>query len=167
MARLGNQSSFEVLSQLAGEGGKVRSYRHEIISALGDHPRRQEAVPLFSRILLDDKSFDARNKSAQALGKIADMRTLGDLYAAYERERIWYAKQTILGSIGKIGNPNSIPFLEAQARGAPEDGVRLSAAKALHRIGTPYALDVLRSIARSEANEMVRENVAKWLKSSS
>ena len=72
-------------------------------------------------------------------------------------------RQTIVGTIGRIGSPSSIPFLEDIARFAKEDGVRLSAASSLRRVGTPAAWAILDDISRSEKNTGVRGRILGWL----
>jgi HEAT repeat protein len=173
MGKLQNDTSFEVLHHMIEEGADsrrpIRAYRDKLIEALGDHPRREEAIDTFVDSLARDAAFPTRNKAAQALGKVRSPDTLGDLYNAFQRERVWYAKQTILGTIGKIGNPNSIPFLEEQARTAQESGVRLSAARAILRIGeqrpstTQYAEQVVKELVRSEPEPLVRQQIERWL----
>ena len=88
--------------------------------------------------------------------------SLPELYNAFLNENYWVNKQTILGSIGKIGNPNSIPFLEEHARYAGESAVRLSAARALSRIGTPLAMNTLRDVARAESDEKIQSYMINW-----
>lgn len=166
MRNLKNETSFEMLSQqILEEDPGHRKYRDKFIMALGEHPRREEAVDIFSQGM-DDRSFYVRNKSAQAFGKVRSVETLDLLYGAFEKERIWYVKQTILGSIGKIGEIDAIPFLEEKAREAPESGVRLSAANAIRRIvektGDRYGLKVLRQLLRTEPEVKVRQRIREW-----
>lgn len=163
MGNLRNETSFKTLNDLIGDR-RFASYRHKLVVALGDHPRREEAIGTFVDSMATGNSFQTRNMAAQALGKVRSPEALSDLYHSYKRERIWYAKQTILGTIGKIGNPNSIGFLENEARGAQESGVRLSAASALRRIGTPYAWRLLAELGRSEPDAKVREHINRWLR---
>jgi len=165
MEELKNDTSFDVLNNWAERGDSlaIESYRHKFIEAIGEHPRRQEAVGLFVDTMATDALLHARNKSAQALGKIRDPNTLPYLYGATTEENSLYVRQTMLGSIGKVGNPDSIPFLEEQAR-AEEKGVRLSAASAIRRIGGPRAVDALQRLTRTEPEEKVRAYFEKWLK---
>ena len=164
MGFLRNETSFEVLTHLIDDSAH-RIYRDKLIVALGEHPRREDAIDVFARGM-HDPSFQTRNKSAQALGKVQSPDTLYDLYEAFDNERVWYAKQTILGSIGKIGEIDAIPFLEEQARGAPESGVRLSAASAIRRIvertGNRTGKRVLQDLARSEPDAKVRTFIQRW-----
>ena len=55
-----------------------------------------------------------------------------------------------------------LPFLEEQARYAGESAVRLSAARALSRIGTPVAMDTLRDVAQSESDEKIQSYMINW-----
>ncbi|MCZ6793896.1 MAG: HEAT repeat domain-containing protein [Planctomycetota bacterium] len=174
MGFLKNETSFELLSRQARniEPGHD-AYRDKFVVALGEHPRRLDAVDVFADGL-DDDSFSVRNMSAQAFGKVRAAETLDVLYQAFEREAferkngIW-VRQTILGSIGKIGEVESIPFLEARAREAPERGVRLSAAKAIQRIyeqtGDSYAHGLLRELAATEPDPRIRARIRGWYES--
>ena len=161
MGKLQNETSFDVIQNLIRNPG-YKPYREKFIWELGEHHRRDEAVDFFHEGLGSETSKKNRNKYAQALGKLANPESLPTLYQAYKKENYWVNKQTILGSIGKIGNPNSIPFLEEQARFAGESGVRLSAAKALSRIGTPVAMETLRDVADSEPDKKTQSYMVDW-----
>jgi HEAT repeat protein len=161
MGRLQNDTSYEVLKELTGRDD-LHSYRHNLVEVLSDHPRREEAIGMLVGIMHGDQVNQARNKAARALGKIQSPSTLGELYAAVEREPYWVNKQTMLGSIGKIGDPSSVPFLEQTARSAKEPAVRLSAGGALRRIGTPHAVGVLQDLARSEPDPSTRKHFQDW-----
>ena len=163
MGRLKNASSFDVLTEFAGDD-KLHTYRGKFIQALGEHPDKDLAVETFSNTLTNDPLPDVRNYAAQALGKVRDPGSLHSLYQSFEQERRWPVKQTILGTIGKIANPNSIGFLESHARNADEPAIRLSAAGALRRMDSPYARRVLRELARTEPDEQVRKHITKWSK---
>ena len=161
MGKLQNDTSYDVFQDLIKNPG-YSPYRDKFISELGEHHRRDEALDFFNEGLHNETSKRNRNKYAQALGKIASPESLPQLYHAFKKETYWVNKQTILGSIGKIGNPNSISFLEEQARYAGESAVRLSAARALSRIGTPVAMDTLRDVAQSESDEKIQSYMVDW-----
>ena len=161
MGKLQNDTSYDVLQDLIKNPG-FSPYRDKFIWELGEHHRRDEALDFFNDGLNNETSKRNRNKYAQALGKIASPESLPQLYHAFKNENYWVNKQTILGSIGKIGNPNSIPFLAEQARYAGESAVRLSAARALSRIGTPVAMDTLRDVAQSESDEKIQSYMINW-----
>jgi HEAT repeat protein len=161
MGKLANDSSFEVLTEFTGRED-LHAYRGKLIKALGEHPRREEALGTFVKMMHEDQVVPARNMAAQALGKIRSPETLHELYAAADREPYWVNKQTILGSIGKIGDPSSLPFLADKARNAKEPAVRLSAGGAIRRVGTQYGQEVLRDLARTEPDPEVRKRFAEW-----
>ena len=143
-------------------------YKDKFIVELGEHPRRAERKDLFKTMMLEGRNSNLRNHSAQALRKFGGADDLPDLYDAYEREKRtghWIIRQTIVGTIGRIGNRSSIPFLEDIARFAKEDGVRLSAASALRRVGTPSAWAILGDLSRTEKNTGVRGRILGWLNS--
>jgi len=168
MQELKNDTSFDVLSGWTQRRDSLalETYRHKFIAALGEHPRREEAIGLFVDTMATDARLHARNKSAQALGKIRNPNTLPHLYSAATEENSLYVKQTMLGSIGKVGNPQSIPFLEEQANSEEKAGVRLSAASAIRRIGGPQAVDALQRLARAEPEDKVRVYLERWLEES-
>jgi HEAT repeat protein len=167
MANLKNETSFGTLLDFIDRGNSDPTYhgfRGNFIEALGEHPKREQAIDTLVQTLHDDQWIDARNKSAQALGKIRSEAALPELYNAVEKEPYWIVKQTLLGSIGKTGNPDSIPFLESQARTAKESGVRLSAANAIKLIGAPQTDEILRNIARDESDEDTRKRIEGWIR---
>jgi HEAT repeat protein len=161
MGHLKNETSFDTLTDMIARED-LHSYRPHLIESLGEHPYREEATGTFVESLRSDPLPTVRNKAAQALGKVQSRETLSELYTAFEREPHWVPKQTILGTIGKIGNPNSIPFLEDQARNAKQPAVRLSAAGALRIINTEYARQLLRELGRAEPDAQTRKHIAQF-----
>lgn len=161
MEKLQNESSFDVLRGLIADSN-ARPYRDKLIYALGEHQQREEATPFLVDGLHDSGSKKNRLRYAQALGKVKDSGTLPDLYHAFDKESYWVTKQTILGTIGKIGDPNSITFLSEKARHSKQGAVRLAAGRALSRIGTSHALDTLRNIATAEPDPNVQNLFSKW-----
>ena len=164
MSRLGNETSFDMLTDFVDgdEHPGAYSYRHKFVRALGEHPYRDDAVGTFVDAMREDDHPNVRNYAAQALGKIRNPTTLTPLYQSFEGENRWVIKQTILGTIGKIGDVTSIPFLEGHARNSTAPQVRLSAAGALRRMEDPYARQVLRELARSEPDAKVRKSIQGW-----
>ncbi|MBI4586039.1 MAG: HEAT repeat domain-containing protein [Planctomycetes bacterium] len=168
MGRLQNDTSLETLSRMIADGGNENYYRDKSIIALGDHPRREEKKTVFTDMMRSSQDFNVRNHAAQAIGKVATPDLLPDLMEGYEKEPHWVARQTILGSIGKIGDPSALPFLEEVARTASEDGVRLSAANAinkiaaLHKNGSLEAKAILKDLAQTEPKAQVRAHILKW-----
>lgn len=176
MAKLQNDTSFEVLKDfIYSPEPTVDPHRRFFVQALGEHHRREEAIPVFvDRLHAEREESDhVRNMAAQALGKVRNPQTLNELYRAAENEPYFVVKQTILGSVGKIGSPESVGFLESQYRQAlaPSQGpyerenfwIRLSAARALCRIGTPEAIGTLRELQRIEPEQKGRELIDKWI----
>ncbi|HVR75570.1 MAG TPA: HEAT repeat domain-containing protein, partial [Planctomycetota bacterium] len=166
MTDLQNDSSFYALTGLIRHETEtvpaIEGFRSNFIEALGEHPRREEALNLFVNEIHEDPLLHARNKAAQALGKIRSPETLPELYSAVEKEPHYFIRQTLLGSIGKMGKSESIPFLEKHARHASDYRIRLSAAGAIRRIATPYGQAVLREISQSDPEPVVRSNAAEW-----
>src|SRR5690606_37002153 len=74
MGELKNDTAFEQLRYLS-QHEDHQIYRDKLLVELGNHPRRAEAIDVFDRAL-DDPNSHARNKAAQALGKVATEDTL-------------------------------------------------------------------------------------------
>jgi len=165
MGALQNETSLQMLTEFS-KRDDLHSYRPKLVEALGEHPRREETVGTLVGIMHDDPVILARNKAAQALGKIRSEETLGDLYQAFDKEHYWVNKQTILGTIGKIGDRSSYAFLEDKARNAREPAVRLSAGGALRRLGPAVASTALRDLARTEPDPEVRQRFERWAEES-
>jgi HEAT repeat protein len=175
MAKLQNDTSLSMLSDMVGNEG-VREYdRGRFISALGDHHRAEERTDLFVDNMLNGNADRVRNYSAQALGKLAERRRDQDLSAgeflpglmdAFEDERRTFVRQTVLGSMGKIGDPASLSFLEEIARVSPDREIRLSAANAVRRIGQHSGSDrawaLLADLAQNEPDAAVRSRLQSW-----
>jgi hypothetical protein len=164
MGRLKNEMSFQLMNREIDDPSTPVEYRDKFILALGDHPDREKAIPRIVRVLHEDGSVNCRNRAAQFLGKTRKPDTLDQLIAAFSRqdEQV-FVKQTILGSIGKLGDERALPFLmEVALRGDPDD-VRLSAANAIHRIGTPKAIGNLRELLQVERNDGIRKRIEGWI----
>jgi hypothetical protein len=162
MGALKNDSGYSAMVGFIGREDLPDSYRAGFISQLGEHPRRAESTALFSDMMVSSDESRVRNYSAQALGKVATPDLLPDLMSAYAREPYWPVKQTILGSIGKIGHASAIPFLEDVARSAEHPEVRLSAANALRRVAGVQANAIIGELAQTETNVSVRKRFITW-----
>jgi len=163
MGRLKNERAFQILSLEIDDPNTPTDYRDKFIQALGEHPRRDEAVPKIVGIMNEYEDPKCRNHAAQFLGKVAKPETLGDLTSAFGREKELIIQQTILGSIGKIGDESALPFLTGVARRGERYEVRLSAANAIRRIGTPNAIQSLQELLQVETEPQVRKNLEEWL----
>lgn len=166
MSYLQNDTSYDTLMDLIDRGHSnpsLHKYRDRFVEALGDHPRGQEAVGTLLETLENDQLPEARNKSAQALGKVATSETLPTLFNAVEKEPYWVVKQTTLGTIGKIGDPSALPFLEMKARSAKESSTRLSAGNAIRTIGTAEGERILGELAKDEPDPEIRKRFQDWL----
>ncbi len=162
MASLQNDSSYEMLTDFVRRG-ELSNFRAKAIESIGLHQRAGEAVGVLVDHMQSDSLSNVRNKAAQALGRVRDPETLHELYRAIDSEPYWIVKQTMLGTVGKIGSPDSVAFLENHARNAKESGVRMSAARAISRIGTAEALGVLTELKYTETEPKVRRYIEKWL----
>ena len=165
MGRLRNETAFTDLQSFI-ETPETSAYdRDKFVQALGDHPRSVEALPQFLHLGHEDQDVGTRNHAWQAVGKMGPKgaEAIGDLISAWEREPMYHVRQTILGTIGKIGDARALPFLERVARTATPSSDRLSAARAIFRIGTPQALKILRALIPDERDENVRASYQGWI----
>jgi HEAT repeat protein len=166
MGHLKNETAYQVMTENLAPGTPAY-YRDKFIQALGEHPRRAEAIPRIVEILHEEGDANCRNHAAQYLGKTRRAEDIADLIGAYENERYLPVQQTILGSLGKIGDETALPFLEQEARTGESDGVRLSAANAIRRIGTPRAMKILGGLLQVERSDMIRSNIQEWIQGQS
>lgn len=177
MSELENDTSLTLLSDMT-ESDEISNYdRGKFIEALGDHPRAEEQKEVFIDRMSNGTDSRVRNYSAQAIGKLAEERResqqasaefLPDLMVAFEGENKRWVRQTVLGSMGKVGDPSALPFLEEVARMSDDRQVRLSAANAVRRIGqhsgSRRAWSILEDLSRTEPDGEVRLRLQRWHK---
>ena len=165
MGRLKNDSAFSGIRSFI-EAPETPNYdRDKFVQALGDHPRAIEALPQFLHEGNNNQDIGTRNHSWQAIGKQGPkaVEALGALISAWERETAYHVRQTILGSIGKLGDARALPALERIARTATPSSDRLSAARAIFRLGTPAALNTLRALIPDERDAKLQTTYQGWL----
>ena len=180
MGKLQNENSLSMLSDMIAADNVSENDRSRFISALGDHPRAEERTELFVDNMVNGQDNHVRNLSAQAIGKLAERRReenvssgefLPDLMDAYEGSSRIFVRQTVLGSIGKVGDPSSLSFLEEIARLTPDREIRLSAANAVRRIGqhsgSRRAWAILDGLVQTESDAAVRTRMHRWSNESS
>lgn len=164
MGSLKNETAYNEITKAIDDPGTQAWYRDKFIQALGDHPRAAEAVPGIVNVLETDQDPSCRNHAAQYLGKVRKPEAIDPLISAYEKEqRYFMVRQTILGSLGKIGDERPIPFLFRVATTGDPSGVRLSASRALFLIRTPKSLKTLREVLQYERDEKIRSSILEWL----
>ncbi len=163
MGNLKNETSFQYMNEQIDDSSTPDSFRDKFIQALGKHPQAGKSVKKFVEYMDYEEDAQIRNHSAQALGGIRDSASLDYLVDRYGREPFTPVQQTILGSIGKIGDEKALPFLEGQARTAEKDDLRFSAARAIWRIGTSKAMEVFQSVIEGERVERLRNLMKEWL----
>jgi HEAT repeat protein len=166
MSRLKNETAYQQFNEQLDDESTPIDLKDKFIQALGKHPRAGQSLDQFKKYMEYEEDPNIRNHSAQALGGIQDPQSLDSLIGRYSREPYLPVRQTILGSIGKVRDESTLPFLEGQARSSAEEGIRLSASRAIWRIGTPRAMKTLRSILAEERSEKIREEIQKWLQES-
>ena len=112
LGRVDSPHSFDLLYDLADKSGDPE-HRHEFLEELGGHHMTGEAIPLYKRMMVEDGRVNVRSYAARALKRTADPATAPDIEAAIKEERSKYVRQTMIGALGGIGDPKSIPALEA------------------------------------------------------
>ena len=157
MGTLHNETAYDTITDFIHKR-ELHSFRPKLIEVLAHHPNSPDAVGDVVSFLQTDPHPNVRNKAAQFLGRVPDSNALHEIYHAVKKERSWVVKQTLLGTIGKIGDPASLDFLADQAQNAEQSAVRLSAARAISRLGTPDAALVLADLERSEPDPKVNHS---------
>ncbi len=163
MKRLKNDTAYQMMGSFIDDQATSPEDCDKFIQALSEHPRREESEGRFIEKMRAHSDRSVRNHAAQALGKVKSKNSLGDLMAQCDREEAWHVRQTILGTIGKIGDASALPYLERVARTDEDSRVRLSAASAIRRIGTPRAKKILASVQAEERDPKNRDRFQGWL----
>lgn len=118
-----------------------------------------EAPRLVER-MLDDGQAEVRSAAAVALGALRVGRALPRLHALLDSEKEQGVVEAVVGALGVLGDPVSVPLLERKASSSlfsrtPSE-VRIAALRALHAIGTPAARAAVEG-ARNDRDVAVRE----------
>ncbi|MEE8143139.1 MAG: HEAT repeat domain-containing protein, partial [Planctomycetota bacterium] len=157
-----NDLSYHLLSDLIENDEKLMD-RWRFVEALGKHSRRWEVVPVFTQLMQEDKSLKVRNRAAQALKYTQDLPSAVDIEEAFEAENTMYVKQTMLGAIGSIGDPNSMKFLEQVVKTNSDFNIRVSAVNSILTIGGSEARRILEDVAEQDKHKRVREDARRAL----
>src|SRR5262249_8611689 len=156
------ETSYGMLRSMADDREGTSAYdRDKAIQALARHPQAEQSLDKFQEWMQDpgDDNAPSRNHSAQALGNLRKPEAIDSLVSQLGQERWLEVRQTILGSLGKIGDASSLPFLTDVATTGEPWQVRMSADYALRRIGTPRALRVLQGLLQTEREEKLRGEI--------
>jgi len=137
----------------------------------GDPRVRREAVATLARLggeqadriveqRLSDPSPEVRSAAASGVGARRIGRALEALQGMLITERESFVLEAVMGALGALGDPSSIPALGKKASGSllsrPPREIRIAAYRALHAIGTPPARSIVEA-ARKDRDPEVRE----------
>lgn len=140
-------------------------HRFRFVEQLGRHQSNADAVPLFLEVA-DSKNesyFKTRSRAALALKWANDRTAAPKIERLLEDEEDKYVRQALVGTLGDLGDLGSIRKLESIARTDTNFQTRMSAVRALSRIGGPDARQIVEGISESDADERVRKEAARRL----
>jgi HEAT repeat protein len=96
---------------------------------------------------MEDPDPDVRLAAATAAGALEVDRALRPLLAMLEAEANPDRLQSLIRALGALGDPGAVPAIEKHAVrtlfSKPPTEVRVEAYRALHRIGSPHARDLV------------------------
>ena len=145
--------------QILGETGGERAV--ELVTSGLAHPDkrvRREALLSLAKLgdeesgalvvgFLEDPDEDVRVAAARAAGELQVARALKPLLAQLEAAGDGEGAIPFIDALGKLGDPGAVPAIEKHAVktlfSKPRPEVRIAAYRALHRIGTPHARELV------------------------
>jgi HEAT repeat protein len=150
LAEIGGERSVQlVTSALADTDPRVRVEALHALGELGDAEAGSLALGF-----LEDADSNVRIAAAVAAGKLGIERALRPLLQLLEHEEEADKRVRLLQALGDLGDPGAVPAIEKHAVpsrfGKASTDVRVAAYKALHRIGTPHARDLVQRAANDK-----------------
>jgi len=160
---MGRSGSREAATLLLGHlDDNAPEVRSEVAQALGRLADKRAALPLVGRV--QDASADVRRRVARALGDIGDPRATSALVLALNDASIDVRVEAAL-ALGRMGTDEATVSLAPLVRGDATSGassaegtqaLRQAALRALGRIGTPRAIDLLVASLESDRPDALR-----------
>jgi hypothetical protein len=143
LGEIGGERALELVTGgLAHPDKRVRAEALLSLAKLGDGG--SAALVMAS---LDDPERDVRVAAATAAGELRIERALRPLLAQLEDARDGGDSIPFIDALGKLGDPGAVPAIEKHAVktlfSKPPTEVRVAAYRALHRIGTPHARELV------------------------
>lgn len=163
LERVGSAHSFDVLIDLTERDGAI-IHRDKFVRALGNHPDSREALPTFTRLMHEDRSFKTRLNSATAIKGTGDTASAIEVERALQTEKNNYVRQSLIGALGTLREVNSLGVLEEILQNDQHHVNRMSAVNAVGRIGGPEARRILEQVAAEDKNERVRFDAQRKLR---
>lgn len=150
LSEIGGARAVElVTSGLVHPDKRVRSEALLSLAKLGD----EESGALVLGFL-DDPERDVRVAAATAAGKLRLERALKPLLAQLEAEGDGEGAIPFIDALGELGDPGAVSAIEKHAVktlfSKPRPEVRVAAYRALHRIGTPHARELVQKAIDSK-----------------
>ena len=143
LGEIGGERAVElVTSGLAHPDKRVRREALLSLAKLGDEESGALVVGF-----LEDPEPDVRVAAATAAGELRVERALKPLLALLEGAGDGEDAIPFIDALGKLGDPGAVPVIEKRAVktlfSKPRPEVRVAAYRALHRIGTPHARELV------------------------
>lgn len=162
LGRVDSPHSFQLLTTMIEREGRVED-RHRFLRVLGAHSMRQQALPLFTRMLGDDDSL-CRINASQGIKHSGDRSVAPTVERAIREEQCEYTKQAMIGALGGLQDVNSVSLLDEVLQTDSNLTNRLSCVDSLYRIGGPDAMSVLQRVAEQDGEERVRFDAQRKLR---
>jgi hypothetical protein len=138
-----------VTSALADTDPRVRTEALHALGELGDAEAGRLALGF-----MEDSDTNVRIAAAVAAGKLGLDRALRPLLQLLEQEQEADQRVRLLLALGQLGDPGAVPAIEKHALpgrfAKASTDVRVAAYKALHRIGSPHARDLVQRAANDK-----------------
>ncbi len=169
---------------ILGETGGGRAV--ELVTSALAHPDakvRKEALLSLARLeasesaslvvgFIEDPDPDVRVAAATAAGELKVERALRPLLGLLDAEKDPDVLVPVIRALGQLGDPGAVPTLEKHAVRSlfskPPTEVRVASYRALHRIGSPHAKELVRAAledkdgaVQAAARELARAERAK------
>lgn len=169
---------------ILGETGGGRAV--ELVTSALAHPDakvRKEALLSLARLeasesaslvvgFIEDPDPDVRVAAATAAGELKVERALRPLLGLLDAEKDPDVLVPVIRALGQLGDPGAVPTLEKHAVRSlfskPATEVRVASYRALHRIGSPHAKELVRAAledkdgaVQAAARELARAERAK------
>jgi HEAT repeat protein len=164
LGEIGGERAVElVTSTLANTDARVRRAALMSLAKLGAEDAGQLIVAL-----LDDSESSVRVAAAVAAGELKIGRALRPLLGLLEGEHDPDVVLPVVRALGQIGDPGAVLAIEKHAVKSlfhkPPTQVRMAAYRALHRIGTPHARELIQA-ALDDKDSEVRATVQELIES--
>lgn len=156
-----NALSYEILDNQIRNGSPKN--RAHFIRALVWHSDAKRALPLFFELAETEPGFQNRNKAAQALKYVGDAESARNVESLLFEEQNPYIRQTMIGALGKYGDPGSLDALQEIVQHDTDSTTRLSAVHNIHRIGTSRSAEILEWVMQHDESDRVRTDAEKML----